>query len=483
MSGIVVFRSQEQPISESGLKRALDTLSHRDLDGQNFWISEDRKVGLGHTKLSILDDLRGDQPISNRARTQHIISNGEFYDLAQAQEDLKQQGYSFQTNASSEIVLHLYDLLGTQCLDKLRGEFAFAIWDERNQLLFAARDRFGIKPLYYTIYNQTVYLASEVKALFAAGVPARWDHESFFLTDSGVLPPNNTLFANIYQVPAGYFLIASDSGVQLPRYWDFNYPLMGDSSTQLTLEEYIQQLRHTLDEAIQLRLRKDVPIGCYLSGGIDSSTILGMASTHTTKPIQAFTISFDHAAYNEEAVARETAQRMGADLHVISMSNSDLAEHFADAVCQGEMLTYNAHTPAKYLLGRATQASGCNVVLIGEGSDETFGGFGHFCQDMLRQITAGQDEETTQKLLEELKQNSKQISPALFEEGGAEALEGVRRSLGFTPAWMERRVRLKVNSVYSTEFMEQFFPRDAYRIFLNHIDVIGQLKGRDVFVV
>lgn len=479
MSGIVIFRSQEKPILETDLKRSLDALSHQGLDRQNIWISENQKVGLGYTKLSIIDDLSGDQPLSDWERTRYIVSNGEFYDLAQVQQQLKQQGYSFQTHASSEIVLHLYDQLGTQCLEKLRGEFAFAIWDERNQLLFAARDRFGIKPLYYTVYNQTVYLASEVKALFAAGVPAHWDRESFFLTDSGVLPPNNTLFSQIYQVPAGCFLIASDSGLQIHRYWDFNYPLIGDSSTQLTQEDYIQQLRHTLDEAIKIRLRSDVSIGCYLSGGIDSSTVLGMASTHTSKPIQAFTISFDHAAYNEEAVARETAQQMGADFHVVSISNADLAEHFADAVCQGEMLTYNAHTPAKYLLSRATQNAGCNVVLIGEGSDETFGGYGHFCQDMLRQMTAGQDEQTTRKLLEELKQNSKQISPGLFVEGGAEALESIRQSLGFIPAWMERRVRLKVDTIYSDEFMAQFSHRDAYRIFLNHIDVIGQLKGRE----
>jgi asparagine synthase (glutamine-hydrolysing) len=479
MSGIVIFRSQDEPISQTNFKRSLDALSHQGLHRQNIWISENEKVGLGHTKLSIIDDLSGDQPLSDGERTRYIVANGEFYDLGSVKQQLKQQGYSFQTDSSSEIVLHLYDRLGTQCLDKLRGEFAFAIWDERNQLLFAARDRFGVKPLYYTVYNRTVYLASEVKALFAAGVPAHWDQESFFLTDSGVLPPNNTLFANIYQVPGGCFLIASDSGIQIHRYWDFNYPLIGDSSTQLTQEDYIEKLRHTLDEAIKIRLRSDISIGCYLSGGIDSSTVLGMASTHTSKPIQAFTISFDHATYNEEAIARETAQQIGADFHVVSLSNVELAEHFADAVCQGEMLTYNAHTPAKYLLSLATQNAGCNLVLIGEGSDETFGGYAHFCQDMLRQITAGQDEKTTRKLLEELKQNSKQISPALFVEGGAEALESVRQSLGFIPAWMERRVRLKIDGIYSDEFMAQFSQRDAYRIFLNHIDVIGQLKGRE----
>ena len=469
MGGIIAAFSQEQPISSSALRQALDALSHHGTADQAILTTAEGKVGLGHTRLNRVERLRGKQPISNRQRTQHIITDGEFYGLDDVRQDLQKRGYSFQTQANSEIVLRLYGQFGTQCLEQLEGEFAFVIWDNSNQLLFVARDRFGIKPLYYTVHQQTLYVASEVKALFAAGIPARWDHESFYLTDSGVLPPKNTLFANIYQVPAGYFLVASASGLQLHRYWDFNYPKIGHESTQLSLEE-----------SIQLRLRSDVPIGCYLSGGIDSSTLVGMASKHASgKPIQAFTASFDHAAYDEAAIAQETAQKMGADFHLISISNADLAEHFAESVCQGEMLTYNAHTAAKYLLSKATQAAGCDIVLIGEGSDETFGGYPHFCQDMLRQLTTNQDEQTTQALLEELQRNSKQISPALFATGGAEALEAIHRSLGFIPAWMERRVRLRMSSVFSDAFLAQFSQCDAYRMFLNHVDVIGQLQGRE----
>jgi len=146
MSGIVVFCSQEEPISQTHLKRSLDALSHQGLNRQNIWISENQKVSLGYTKLSMIDDMGGEQPLSDGERTRYIVADGEFYDLGSVQQQLQQQGYSFQTHSSSEIVLHLYNQLGTQCLDKLRGEFAFAIWDERNQLLFAARDRFGVKP-------------------------------------------------------------------------------------------------------------------------------------------------------------------------------------------------------------------------------------------------------------------------------------------------------------------------------------------------
>ena len=189
MCGIIALFSKYGQISESSLKRGIKSLEHRDPDGQNFWISPERRVGLGHARLSIIDLEGGAQPIANQDKTLQIVVNGEFYGYEQIQKDLTRQGYKLQTQSDSEITLHLYDKLGTKCLHDLRGEFAFVLWDERNQLMFAARDRFGIKPLYYTIYNDTLYFASEVKALFAAGVPAYWDREAFLLVDMGIYAP------------------------------------------------------------------------------------------------------------------------------------------------------------------------------------------------------------------------------------------------------------------------------------------------------
>jgi asparagine synthase (glutamine-hydrolysing) len=478
MCGIVTCLNFTAKISEPQLRQAVAALHHRGPDRQNVWISDKGCIGLGHARLSIIDLVSGDQPIANREQTLRIVANGEFYDFERIQNDLKQWGYELQTDSDSEIALHLYDQFGTQCLSYLRGEFAFALWDELNQVLFAARDRFGIKPLYYTVYRDTLYLASEVKALFAAGVPAAWDWESFFLIDSGVLPPNNTLFANIYQVPPGYFLLASHSGIQLHRYWDFDYPRMETLPSQISAEEYVERLRDTLDEAIRLRLRADVPVGCYLSGGLDSSAILGMASRYVDRPIQAFTLSFDRAAYNEAAIAQETAKHMGANLQVVPIRQSDLAENFADAVCQCEMLCYNAHTTAKYILSQAARDAGYKVVLTGEGADEIFGGYIHFCVDMLRHGTQGLEEFRRQQLLAELKQKNK-ISPGHFGDVETQALQSIFQSLGFTPAWMERRVRLKSVGVYSQDFLQQFSQRDAYRLFLNCIDVSGQLNRRE----
>lgn len=480
MCGIVALFSCQQSISEAALKRAVAALDHRGPDQQNIWVSDRFNVGLGHARLSIIDLVSGNQPIANRRQTQRIVVNGEFYGYEQIRRDLIRQGYALQTESDSEVALHLYDRLGTQCLSQLRGEFAFILWDELNRTMFAARDRFGIKPLYYAVHQDTLYLASEVKALFAAGVPAAWNPEGFFLLDSGVLPPHSTLYANVYQVPPGHFLLASDAGIQLHPYWDFNYPTVQaiDPATQTNPTTYIEQLRDVLDEAIRLRLRADVPLGCYLSGGLDSSAALGMASRHVKQPIQAFTLSFEQADYNEEALARATARRAGCQLQVVPICQAELADHFADAVSHCETLCYNAHTTAKYILSRAVRNAGYKVVITGEGADEILGGYIHFCVDMLRHGAQGLDESKRLNLLDVLKQKNK-ISPGHFGAVESQTLVGIAHSLGFIPAWMERRVRLKAPAVYSPTFLDQFSQRDAYRLYLNHIDVTGQLSQRE----
>ncbi|MDZ8187163.1 MAG: asparagine synthase (glutamine-hydrolyzing) [Nostoc sp. ChiSLP02] len=481
MCGIVALFSRQEPISETSLKRGIDSLHHRGPDAQKVWISEDGRVGLGHRRLSIIDLTSGDQPISDRDGTLHIVANGEFYDFERIQQDLKQKGYKLQTHSDSEIAIHLYNEFGTQCLHHLRGEFAFVIWDERNQTLFAARDRFGIKPLYYTMHGDTLYLASEVKALFAAGVPANWDSEFWFRADLGLFSPDRTFFKNIYQVPPGHFLLASRTNIQLHRYWDFDYP-NNDVQPQQSEEDYIQQVRHSLNESIRLRLRADVPVACHVSGGIDSSAVLGIAATHTSEPITAFTLAFDHEDYNEEVFAREAVAKAGANHEIVPITQSDLAEHFADAIWHCEMVCINAGAAAKYLLSRAVQKAGYKVVLTGEGADEIFGGYVHFLMDMLRYNTKGQDEQTIKHILEELKRNNQVSAAAGFlPEEISKPLANIERLLGFVPTWIEANAKgyAKSLSLYSPEFLAHFGQRDAYRIFFNEIDVQGQLAKRE----
>ncbi len=179
MCGIMAMYSAREPVSRTVIEEAIQRLAHRGPDGQRTWVSDNRRVALGHTRLSIIDLATGDQPIASEDESLRIVVNGEFYDFERVQRDLESRGHRLRTRSDSEIALHLYQDLGTACLRHLRGEFAFALWDGPNDTLFAARDRFGIKPLYYTHYQGTLYLASEIKALLAAGVPARWDRASF----------------------------------------------------------------------------------------------------------------------------------------------------------------------------------------------------------------------------------------------------------------------------------------------------------------
>ncbi|NEO54091.1 MAG: asparagine synthase (glutamine-hydrolyzing) [Okeania sp. SIO3B5] len=482
MCGIVALFSNDEQISESSLKLGMDSLKHRGPDGQKFWISPDRRVALGHTRLSIIDINHGEQPIANQDKTLHIIVNGEFYDFERIQDDLRRWGYKLKTNSDSEIALHLYNEFGTQCLHHLRGQFAFVIWDERNELIFSARDRFGIKPLYYSNYQNTLYIVSEIKALLAAGVPASWNHQAFWQSEHGIWDSHLTMFTNIYQIPPGNFLIASRSGIQLQCYWDFDYPLIDDSSSNNTSSDYIEQLRYTLDEAVKLRLRADVPVGCYLSGGLDSSTVLGIAAKYSNKPIQAFTVAFDDEAYNEESLARETATYTGTDLDVILITQSDLAEHFADSIWHSEKIAIDASVTAHYLLSKSAKDAGYKVVLTGDGSDEIFGGYVHFRQDMLLYNQQNQDPESVKVLLEELKLKNQISGGFLMAESHSHKIcQTVQRLLGFVPSWMQAFAEGHLNFLpfYSPELVANFAKKDVYRIFFNQIDVQRQLLGRE----
>src|ERR1700759_1652692 len=270
MCGLVAMLSQERPISHDVIRRATHSLHHRGPDAQRYWVSDNRRVALGHARLSIIDLQTGEQPIATDDGQMRIVVNGEFYGYEAIQRELEQSGHRLRTRSDSEIALHLYRDLGPQCLHRLRGEFALVVWDAAQRTLFAARDRFGIKPLFYAVHDGTLYLASEIKALLAAGVPGRWDPETVAQSYEYGHSENRTLFAGVLQVPPGHYLLATNGNVQLVRYWDFDYPVNTGGGQHRSDADYAAELRHALDDAVRVRLRADVPVGCYLSGGLDS---------------------------------------------------------------------------------------------------------------------------------------------------------------------------------------------------------------------
>jgi len=481
MCGIVAFFSRSGSISEPALHRATQSLYHRGPDGQRHWLSPDQRVGLGHARLSIIDLVTGDQPIANEDGRVRIVVNGEFYGYEAIRRELHESGHQLSTRSDSEIALHLYEDFGVQCLHRLRGEFALVLWDETNRTMFAARDRFGIKPLFYAFHKETLYLASEVKALFAAGVPARWDAESVYHSVEFGAHPVRTLFDNVFQVPPGHYLLATDKHVQLKQYWDFDYPRTNGKLAQRSDAEYAAEFRHTLEEAVRVRLRADVPVGCYLSGGLDSCAVLGLAAKHHPEPIRAFTLTFDHGDYNEEAEAKEMAAKVGAEFYPIPIRQDDLADHFSDAIFQSEAFCWNAHGVAKYLLSRAVRNAGYKVVITGEGSDEILGGYAHFRRDMLLYNQNGQDPATIASLLRNLEEVNPVSRGLLLPDGEARPLENVKRLLGFVPSWMEAfsARSVKMQAVFSGDFGTTVGLRHSYQPLLSDLDVRGQLAGRD----
>jgi asparagine synthase (glutamine-hydrolysing) len=481
MCGIVGVFSRRDPISVPALERATQSLHHRGPDGQRHWVAADRRVGLGHARLSIIDLLTGDQPIASENGRVQIVVNGEFYGYEAIRQALQESGHHLSSRSDSEILVHLYEDFGVHCLPRLRGEFAFVLWDETNRMMFAARDRFGIKPLFYAFHQEMLFLASEVKALFAAGVPARWDTESVFHSVEFGAHPVRTLFDGVFQVPPGHYLIATDKHAQLKQYWDFNYPKRDDKLVQRSDAEYAAEFRDALEQAVRIRLRADVPVGCYLSGGLDSCSVLALAAKHHPEPIRAFTLTFDHGDYDEKAEAQEMAAKVGAEFYPIPIRQDDLADHFSDAILQSEIFCFNAHGVAKYLLSRAVRNAGYKVVVTGEGSDEILGGYAHFRRDMLLYSRNGQDPATVASLLQNLEELNPVSRGLLLPDGQPKPLEHVKRLLGFVPSWLETfsARSVKMQALFSEDFVTTIGVRDSYQPLFSDLDVSGQLAGRD----
>jgi asparagine synthase (glutamine-hydrolysing) len=479
MCGIVASVSKKGAVSGDRLRCATAKLRHRGPDAQHVWVAPDCRAGLGHARLSIIDLATGDQPIANEDGALQLVANGEFYDFERIRTELEGAGHVFSTRSDSEIALHLFEDQGVRALHSLRGEFAFAIWDRRDGQLFAARDRFGIKPLYYAIHNGVFHLASEVKALGALGVPLRWDRDTLYDIHFVSHPPDRTLFAGVYQVPPGCALLTDGEQVRIAPYWDWNFPPADDPVDHRHPSEWIKRIRRSLEDAIKLRLRADVPVACYLSGGIDSCAVLGLASSLSPHPIRAYTLSFDHPDYDERSFAEEQAKKSGAEFCRIDIRADDSADHFADAIYHAERPFANAHAIAKYLLSRAVRDSGIKVVLTGEGSDEIFAGYPHFRRDLVLYGSNGLDADAKAKLLAELESGNRVSSGTLLPQGTT-ALDSVQRLLGFVPSNLEGWAQIGAGllRVVNEEFLAPFASRDTFRVMLNCLDVEHQLAGR-----
>ena len=364
-----------QPVGQALLERMTKRLTHRGPDDEGLFL--DGPVGLGHRRLSIVDlSPAGHQPMTNEDGTLWIVFNGEIYNHQALRRRLQAQGHRYRGQSDTETILHLYEERGDACVAELEGEFAFAIWDSARRRLLLARDRLGVKPLYYTEHGGSLIFASEIKAILEhPEIPRKVDEEAlyhyltFFTT-----PAPSTLFAGIRKLPPGHLLTWDGSNGVRPRpYWR----LAEAAQTTLRTEaEWVEAVRVCLRDAVEGRMMSDVPVGIFLSGGIDSSTALALMSQFTPRPVETFSVGFrDDPAYNELNYARLVAERFHANYHEVLIDHQEMLEYLPSLIYhQDEPIADPVCVPLYYVSALARER-GVKVVQVGEGADELFGGY------------------------------------------------------------------------------------------------------------
>lgn len=447
MCGIAgIFHSDKNKPVDPELLVAMAAIQyHRGPDGFGYKTLEG--IGFSHARLSIID-LRetARQPFLSENQNLLLAHNGEFYDYQRIRADLTAKGDRFHTKSDSEIVLSLYPRLGVdKTLEHLRGEFAFSLYDKHIDTMYLVRDRFGIKPLYWTRTPEGIVFGSELKVLFAhPAVKRQFNPEGVYHQLMQTMVPGTTAFEGIHQVKPGYIIeFKRHNGaidVSEKPYWDINFPLRGErpKGEDILKEEHywIDRTRDELLEAVQLRLEADVPVGCYLSGGIDSCAILGLAAAARQNPVKAFTIGFDNASYDESSIAEEMAESVGADQDILRLNSDHLYDHFVETHYHTERTVYNTLAVAKYLMSQHVHSVGYKVVMTGEGSDELFSGYPSFRRDMfLHGLDDLPDHEKAE--WEEMLRESNQIFRGAMLAEDAVHNEHLEDIFGFTPSCLQ----------------------------------------------
>jgi len=381
MCGLISYFQTKQAnyqINRHEFIQGAKILNHRGPDALNVWMNDDSRVGLGHTRLAVIGIDNGIQPIHYK----HVsaIVNGEFYDYKTIKKDLIAKGYKFSLDSDSEIIIALYLEYGDQCYRYLNGEFAFILYDSKRNCLIAARDRFGVKPLFYVIYRGTVYIASEIKAILELGVPAKWNLNAIWMAENCVPTCRESYFQEIYPLEPGYqYTFNINGSMNKKLYWQYQ-----ESVYRGSFEDATAEFRVLIEQAVKRRLVADIPVTTYLSGGLDSSIILALVTRLAPQMKETFTISFLGSELDEWIFAQETAQYLGVQVNKVEVDLQIIADQFASTVYATESLLRNGQSVAKYYLSKVVRTQGYKVVMTGEGADELFAGYPFFREDVFR---------------------------------------------------------------------------------------------------
>lgn len=478
MCGICgIFSVDGHPVSKDLVQRMTTAMAHRGPDGHGTYF--DKIVGLGHRRLSIIDVEGGSQPVANEDRKLQVVFNGEIYNFIELREELQAAGHSFRTKSDTEVIVHAYEQWGKECVQRFNGMFAFALWDARRRELFLARDHLGIKPLYYIDQGDKISFASEIKALLQdTSLSREVDVEALSeLFTFRYVPSPRTMIKGIRKLPPGHRMTISSRGLEIERFWGWAPNIREDCDEEALIEEY----RFLLEDAVRLQLRSDVPLGLFLSSGIDSGCILSIMSKYSSEPVRAFTIGFEGGEKtNEIEDARRMAEMFGAVHHPMIITADDYQKYYERYLWDIEEPLGNESAAAFYFVSKIASAE-VKVALTGQGADEPWAGYDRHLGVKLSTFYSRLPLAITQRL-----------APLLAKVPGAGRFERLKRGIESLaePDMLTRFA--KVYSFFSHDMKQELFkeslkvqltaggyrPKEALRHLqeaVQHLDPLSQM--------
>ncbi len=474
MCGIAgIIHLDGRPVDREMLKRMTNTMRHRGPDDEGYYF--DHHVGLGHRRLSIIDlSDKGHQPMANEDGSVWITFNGEIYNYRELSQSLKHRGHIFRSRCDTETIIHLYEEYGKDCVDHLRGMFAFGIWDARNKRFFAAVDRLRIKPLYYTIVDHTFLFASELKALLASYlIQPTLNYEAIHhYLSLQAIPVPMTIYENIYTLPGGYALELENGELKVYSYWDIQYP-----EGEIRDEAYYKKkVRELVWESVEMRMMSDVPLGAFLSGGIDSSAIVAIMSQVSDSPIRTFSIGYDVGGkdYDDTYYAKLVSRKYNTEHTVRVVSKSDIVEQLPDFLYYLDQPSSDAIN--SFFVSQLA-AKDVTVVLCGQGGDELFAGYPSFY--LLKKFFAR--DEKWEKLpppIRALIASSLRHAPGPL--GKAALVKKMQTFLDEYGSFLKKYARIRMElteaekqSLYSSYFREKLNGADTFSIYNRYLQQVN----------
>jgi asparagine synthase (glutamine-hydrolysing) len=399
MCGIAGITSLDNAgVEAERLRQMIVTLTHRGPDGEGIYVAP--PVGLAHSRLSIIDLAGGQQPMSIENGSLWITFNGEIFNYVELREELLRKGHRFATRSDTEVILHLYQGEGEECVHRLNGQWAFAIWDTKRRKLFLSRDRFGVRPLFYTIASGNFIFASEIKAIFAcAEVRRELDLQGLdqIFTFWVTLPPR-TIFKNVFQLPPGHSLSLENGDVRIQQYWRPSYVAKDDLEPD-SAGKKAEELLDLLLDAARIRLRSDVPVGAYLSGGLDSTVVTALIARFVPNRLRTFSVSFHDPEFDESHYQKEASTFLKTHHDEVRCSSADIGRVFPDVIWHTEQPIVRTASAPLFLLSDLVRECGFKVVLTGEGSDEILGGYDIYKEAKIRRFWGVRPDSSLRPLL------------------------------------------------------------------------------------